>query len=121
MDKKKTRLKKDESEWDRKKIVFFTILIIILLIFGFSFKNSILGTTSNKLSISPKINAPKIDIKKNVQDQIQTLKDEATNINVVDIATSSPQVQKVINDLKALKDYPNNQLKKSCINLCSKL
>jgi hypothetical protein len=65
--------------------------------------------------------SPLPDIKQGIQNQIDSLKSEAQNINVVDIATSSPQVQKVINDLKAIQDYPKNQLKTTCEKICSGL
>ena len=61
------------------------------------------------------------DVKQSIQNQIDNLKNEAQNINVVDIATSSPQVQKVINDLKAIQNYPQNQLKTTCEKICSGL
>ena len=121
MDKRKSRIKKEESVWDKRKIVFFTIIIIILLILGYSFKNSILGNSYKLPTQKASGNVPALNFKKNVSDQINLLKEEASNINLVDVATSSPQVQKVINDLKAMKDYPNNQLKQTCVNLCSKL
>ncbi len=123
MDKMKTKVTKQESEWDKKRIILVTIIVIILLILGFSAKNAILGSSYNKPLVSQSIttNNPPLSIKKSAQDQIYALKQEASNINLVDVATSSPQVQKIINDLKAIKDYPNNQLKQTCINLCSKL
>ena len=123
MDKMKTKVTKQESEWDKKRIILVTIIVIILLILGFSAKNAILGSSYNKPLVSQSITTsnPPLSIKKSAQDQIYALKQEASNINLVDVATSSPQVQKIINDLKAIKDYPNNQLKQTCINLCSKL
>jgi hypothetical protein len=123
MGEAKSKPAKIESPWDKKKIIFFSILTIVLLILGFAVKDSILGKSYIQ---NPKIQNVKsvgtqINLRKDVQDQINTLKEEAGNINLVDVATSSPQVQKVINDLKALKDYPNNQLKQTCMNVCSKL
>lgn len=122
MDKKKAKLTKQESEWDKKKIFLATVITIFLLISGYYVVNSFTGYSykNNLVSQTPNLKPP-ISIKKSAQDQINALKEEASNINLVDVATSSPQVQKVINDLKALKDYPNNQLKQTCINLCSKL
>jgi len=114
---------KNESQWDKKKIIFFSILTVVLLILGYALKDSILGksTKQNLTAQSIKGVSTQIDLRKGVQDQINTIKEEAGNINLVDVATSSPQVQKVINDLKALKEYPNNQLKQTCMNVCSKL
>jgi hypothetical protein len=119
----KEKKQKNESEWDKKKIVIFSIVVIVLLFLGLTLKDSILGSSYKVPGITQKINNinPQINVKKNVQDQINALQEEASNINLVDVATSSPQVQKVINDLKTLKDYPNNQLKQTCMNICGKL
>jgi len=123
MSEAKRNLTKNQTQWDRKKIIFFSILILVLLILGYRLKDSILGKSYNLPAVSQKAKAisTPVDVGKNVSDQINNLKEEAGNINLVDVATSSPQVQKVINDLKALKDYPNNQLKQACMNICGKL
>jgi hypothetical protein len=112
-----------ESEWDKKKIIFITVIVFILLISVFWIKDLVLGKNTQSGEMTRKVKGISIqsDVRKNVADQINTLKEEAGNINLVDIATSSPQVQKIINDLKAIKDYPNNQLRQTCINMCSKL
>lgn len=119
---------KQESEWDKRKIILFLIAAIALIGIGFELKTIIFGDTSAPLvkqvsntgvKGASTVSAP--DIKKGIQDQISNLKSEAQNINVVDIATSSPQVQKVINDLKAIQNYPKNQLKDTCEKICSGL
>lgn len=122
--------KKEVIEWDKKKIILFTIGAIILLGMGLVVKEMMFAgkETQNLSSIktdvkgaSTEIANPLPDIKQGIQNQINSLKNEAQNINVVDIATSSPQVQKVINDLKALQDYPKSQLKATCEKICSGL
>jgi conjugal transfer/entry exclusion protein len=121
--------KKEAIEWDKKKIILFTVGAIVLLgiglvlkemMFAGAQKNS-LSTTTNVKGANTEIVNPLPDIKQGIQNQIDSLKNEAQNINMVDVATSSPQVQKVINDLKALQDYPKNQLKQTCENICNKL
>jgi len=115
-------------EWDKKKIILFSAGVIILLGIGLVAKEMMFAgaqTQSPPSATSVKgantqVN-PLPDIKSSVRNQIDSLKNEAQNINVVDIATSSPQVQKVINDLKAIQDYPQNQLKTTCENICNKL
>jgi conjugal transfer/entry exclusion protein len=77
--------------------------------------------TTDVKGASTSVPNPVSDIKSNIQNQIDSLKNEAQNINVVDMATSSPQVQKVINDLKAVQDYPKNQLRQTCEKICSGL
>ena len=116
---------KDEAQWDRKKIILFLIAAVVLIGIGFEAKDLVLGTN---VSPSPVVAKPDIkgaatqvssDIKKNVQDQLNNLKSEAENVNLTEIASSSPQVQKVINDLKALQDYPKNQVKATCEQICN--
>ena len=120
--------KKEAIEWDKKKIILFTAGTIVLLGIGLVAKEMMfagaktqnISATSVKGANTEIVN-PLPDIKQGIQNQIDSLKNEAQNINVVDVATSSPQVQKVINDLKALQDYPKNQLKQTCENICNKL
>ena len=129
----KEQRQKEEVEWDKKKIFLFLIAAIILVIVGFQVKTLTLGenaskpqdlASSNKSDVkgkSTKVQSPAEDIKKNIQNEINSLKNEASNINLIEIASSSAQVQKVINDLKALQDYPSNQIKEVCEKVCSGL
>jgi conjugal transfer/entry exclusion protein len=122
--------KREVVEWDKKKIILFIAGVILLLAIIYVARNMMFaGTQSANPSLintgvkgeSIQSTQPLPDIKKSVQQQIDTLKNEAQNINVVDIATSSPQVQKVINDLKAIQDYPKSQLKATCEQICNGL
>jgi hypothetical protein len=122
--------REEKIEWDKKKIALFFIALMFLLGAGIIFKNMIFQdqeTSSSPTSIARSVKGaqtqslPLPDIKKNIQNQIDNLKTEAQNINIVDVATSSPQVQKVINDLKAIQDYPKNQLRQTCEKICNGL
>jgi len=125
--------KEEEQPWDKRKIFLFLILSLFLIGLGFQLKSILLweNTNSSKNSIqnagtdvkgaNTKERKPTPDIKENIQSQINNLKTEAQNINIVDIASSSPKVQKVINDLKALKDYPQSQIREACEKVCSGL
>jgi conjugal transfer/entry exclusion protein len=120
----------EKTEWDKKKIIIFFIAVVVLIAIGLVFKKIMLAgqeasnpseaTTSVK-GANTEIANPISDIKNNIQNQMDNLKNEAQNINIVDVATSSPQVQKVINDLKAVQDYPKNQLRQTCEKICSGL
>jgi conjugal transfer/entry exclusion protein len=120
----------EKLEWDKKKIILFTLGVVLLLILGIVVKQMMFaGQSAGLPSLSTAVkgdstqaSVPSLpDIKSGIQNQINSLKNEAQNINVVDLATSSPQVQKVINDLKAIQDYPKNQLKATCEKICSGL
>lgn len=125
----KKEVKKNEDQWDKKKILLFFIASILLLAVGYQIKTVTLGKnfSLNKDSVSlinsdvkgaSVTNQPQKDLRKDIQAQIDSLKSDAEDINLVDIASSSPQVQKVINDLKALQDYPSNQLRDVCKKVC---
>lgn len=121
----KKRKAGEEIEWDKKKIILFLIAAIALIGIGFELKTIIFGDSTTPTAVKTDVKGASTEnvpsIKKGIQDQINNLKSEAQNINVVDVATSSPQVQKVINDLKGLQDYPKNQLKATCENICNGL
>jgi conjugal transfer/entry exclusion protein len=122
--------REEKTEWDKKKILLFAAAVLLLIGIGYVFKGMMLGSqempNTSKIETDVKgtsVQASQVgaDIKENIQNQINNLKDEAQNVNIVDIATSSPQVQKVINDLKAIQDYPKSQLKATCEKICSGL
>lgn len=125
--------KKEEIEWDKKKIFLFLFSSIFLILSAYGLKIMLLGEdlkpasfSSSKIKTDVKGESTSVqslpqDIKKNIQEEINSLKNEASNINLIEIASSSPQVQKVINDLKAIQNYPSTQLKETCEKICSGL
>jgi len=124
--------KKEESQWDKKKIFLFSILVFLAIIGAYYIKTLVLPTNTTSSSLPDKSSQesvkgvstnsnPSGNLKQDVQNQINNIKNEAQNINIVDIATSSPQVQKVVNDLKVLQNYPSNSLKGVCEKVCSGL
>lgn len=60
-------------------------------------------------------------IRQDAQQKFEEIKNQATNLTVDDVASASPQIQKVINDLKALEQYPKSQVKQMCENICRSL
>jgi conjugal transfer/entry exclusion protein len=119
-----------KTEWDKKKIIMFFVAAGFLVGAGLVIRNMMFQgqNAANPSSVITSVKGantqvanPLSDIKNGIQNQVDNLKNEAQNINVVDIATSSPQVQKVINDLKAIQDYPKNQLRQTCEKICSGL
>ena len=130
---KDTKEIKEESQWDKRKIILFSIAVVALLGIGYELRAMVLNINSqvpvdSKVKTQPGVKgastqnqSPVQDFKQNVQNQISGLKNEAQNINLIDIASSSPQVQKVIRDLKALQNYPSDQLKETCQKVCNGL
>lgn len=128
---KELKEEKEKVIWDKKKIIVFSIIVILLIGIGFEIKTLMLG---QNYSISPKKSTSlkeqvqgvenkdlSVDIKQGIQESINNLKTEAQNIDLQEVATSSPQVQKVINDLKSLQDLPKTQIKSACEKICGSL
>lgn len=60
-------------------------------------------------------------IRETVEDRLESIKEEVMDLKPLDIATSSPQVQKIIKDIQSLEQYPRNQAKEICEDICKSL
>ena len=116
------KIKSEESVWDKKKIFFAGALLLLIL--GFGVKIFLLDT--HKLDFSKDVKGVSsgptpvpFNLRQTLQDKLEGIKEEVQNINLAEIASSSPQVQKAINDLKALEGYPKSQAKELCQKVCS--
>lgn len=117
--------------WDIKKI-FVLLVILVVLALGFKIfvldknKSNVSSTVKNVEGVSVEQSpspSPVIsqEIKRGVELKLNELKKEVSNINVVEIASSSPAVQKVLNDIKNLQSLPQTQAKEACLKICSGL
>ncbi|OGH06412.1 MAG: hypothetical protein A2W22_06425 [Candidatus Levybacteria bacterium RBG_16_35_11] len=112
---------------DKRKVALISIASLAVIIF------LILGSTSannNKTNQSPKKGVksstaksiiPVNEIKSAVEDKIGVIQEEAKDIDLAEVASSSPQIQKIIKDLKSLENYPADQAKSLCEKICSGL
>lgn len=121
-----------KETWDVKRILIGLVLVGVL---SLSFKTLVLDKKVSNGSIkstavegaavqenpSPGPQLSSGDIKKDVQTKLDDLKKQVDNINVVEIATSTPAVKKVISDLKNLQEVPQNQVKEACFKICNGL
>jgi hypothetical protein len=130
-------LKPIEESWNKKRIIIGLVFLFAAVAGLTAFKVLVLDQNQNSLqSVTNKTatavegastsNNPNNDstisgLKTNIQDQLNTIKQEASNINLTDIATSSPQVQKVIDDIKSIQNLPRSQAKSFCEQVCSGL
>ncbi len=113
---------REDSVWDKKKIfIFSTVLLVVLLFLSYRF----IDFNSNEGNIEPPSTTVKgvsaQDLSENIVQSIENLQNQATDLDIEEVATSSPQVQKILNDLKSLKDVPKNQIKNTCEQICSGL
>lgn len=138
-----------QESWNIKRIIIAIILLIILAGILLGAKQYILDKnrfsqqpTSNTLSSSVKgtsakkqeditkdlqeelkkiFSSPSDNLKTSVQEKMESITEQVSNLKAEEIASSSPQVQKIINDLKSLEDYPKNQAKESCQRICDSI
>ena len=127
-------IKSEESHWDKKKIIGALLALVIL---GFVVKVFALNAHKTNVEVSrpavkgvtvegvsnsgdkPTPTPPSFNPQKILQQKLEEIKAEVQSINIAEIASSSPQVQKALNDLKALEAYPKNQAKDLCQKICS--
>lgn len=127
-----------EESWNKKRI-FLGLSVMVILIAGLAaFKvlvldknqnlvqktiskqtKSVQGASANTNSSSKDNVVPSLKI--GIQDQLNAIKQEASGINIAEIATSSPQVQKVIEDIKSIQNLPRTQAKSFCEQVCNGL
>lgn len=121
-----------QETWNKKRIFLAFFLLICLGVGVYYFKTEVMGEKINlfnkdfgksvkgvetvkKNDLAPGID---IDLQKALKEKLEGLKKEVGNLSVADIASSSPQIQKVLSDIKSLEQYPNNQFKEICKTVC---
>lgn len=121
------------ESWSKKRIIIFLFLIIILIAFAYKIKTSLLdkninsflgkvkGTNTKNEKVSQEEPNNSNVWKGDLQEKLDSVKKQASNLNVADIASSSAQVKKLIDDLQTLQQLPRNQVKEACYNICKGL
>jgi hypothetical protein len=120
---------KTGESWNKKKIIITAIILALLIVGGFYFKIRVLGQNSSQIAESVKgvatqeVTLPdvKASVQEAVKEKIDNLKAQVSNLNVSEIASSSPQVQKILNDIQSLGQYPANQAKEFCRQIYEKI
>ncbi|MBI4079100.1 MAG: hypothetical protein HY429_02270 [Candidatus Levybacteria bacterium] len=116
-----------EEEWDKKKIAAAAFALLVLLGVGAYYANTYIfkQTTPTVASIKKDVAGARSEVKLSLpqpkemlQEKFEDIKEEVEKINIVEIASSSPQIQKVLNDIKSLENYPRNQAKEMCKKIC---
>lgn len=123
---------RNEESWNKKRIFGALFLIAALIILGYFIKTKVLGqsssptdspkavkgTTSAKEENKDEVEGLSTNVQKKVAEKIESLKQEVSSLNIAEVASSSSQIQKIINDIKALEEYPTNQAKEICKQIC---
>jgi uncharacterized protein involved in exopolysaccharide biosynthesis len=113
----------NKETWNKKR-VFLGIFLLVLLIIGggYLFRDKIFISSSRQLKSVEGASTSTVDTAANVQEtvkeKIDNLKQEVSGLNLMEVASSSSQVQKILNDIKALQQYPANQIKDLCRKIC---
>ena len=114
---------KFEESWNKKR-VSIAFIVLLLLAGGaiYLFRNRLPFDAKSQRAQNQKVlSASDQNLEDIVQRQVQAIKHQAENINVEEIASSSPQIQSLINDLKDLQNLPKDKAKEACYNICSGL
>ena len=123
-----------QEPWDKKKIVSAILIIVLLIAVVFGVKIFFLDANkqldvSNTSAVrgvqtqeNPSLSLPSAqNIESGIAKNLDNIKAEISKLNVADIASSSPQIQKIVNDIKSLPSVPRQQaclsLKKICDGL----
>ena len=133
-DEKKSRRKRKEEEedfvWDKKRILI-ALGFILLLIFAakvvkdrFYPETNILGESTTK-SMSeiekPDVQSPSLNLSSQVNSSLEDVKDSIENMDPEEVASSSPQIQKVLRDIQGIKNLPVDKARDACYSVCSRL
>lgn len=146
MARKKAEFPSEEDEfeevWDFRKIGIGIVLVILLLVGGYIAKRLILGQSIAPAAMVPKIPSlqtvlgkstqsdtnPKpvnvsfsLPTQQDVQQKVAQIQQQVTHLNVADVASSSPQIQAVLQQIQNLPGASTNQVKQECYRLCDQL
>ena len=113
---------KFEESWNKKRVgIAFIALLLLAGGVVYIFRNSLLSAKSHRTQNQKALPAYSSNLEDVVQKQIQTIRQQAENIDVEEVASSSPQIQNLINDLKTLQNLPKDKTKEACYNICKGL
>lgn len=114
---------KFEESWNKKRVgIAFIVLLLLAGGAVYLLRNSLfINAKSGRAQNQKVLSASDYNLEDVVQRQVQAIKQQAININVEEIASSSPQIQNLINDLKALQNLPKDKVREACYNICKGL
>lgn len=125
----------EEESWDVKKIIIGILVLFFLAGTAYAAKTFLLdkldkqkkvdvagaSVEREKVFIPTENQAFSFPSQSDIQQKISDIRQDVVKLDALEIASSSPQVQKVLNDIKTLGEYPRNQAKDICQQICSNL
>lgn len=121
-----------EEEWDKIKIgigvVCFVLILGGLIVgkyflaqHGIGVSKDVKGaeTTAEATTVTKKtFSIPTAD---ELQKKFNTIQQQVGHLDVQEVASSSPQIQQILQQIQSLPNLPKNIAREQCISLCSKL
>lgn len=129
----KTRKKEEISteEWDKKKVIITAFFLVVAVLAVNEIKTTFFpsddGVLGQNVEVAPTpikkpdVEIPRVNIANEVGSKINEIKKNIEGLNAEEVASSSPQIQKVLKDMEGLKDLPSNEAKSMCMKLCSEI
>lgn len=121
--------KEENAPWDKKKIIITLFFAVVAILVALELRNmffpkneGVLGESEEKESMKvekPNIKPPSLNVVSELGSRISEIKKNIEGLNAQEVATSSPQIQKVLRDMQGIKDLPSNQAKEMCLKICS--
>lgn len=133
------------EEWDKKKIILGCLGFVVIVGIIIGVKTYILDPQEQKSTPratkasyqqvegtstiatgkeKDKADAPTptgISVPAIIQEKVGLIQQQVMKLDPQEVASSSPQVKKLLDDIKALEQVPRNSAKDLCQQMCSKL
>lgn len=117
----------DDFEWDKKRVAIALIVLVVGFFLLYEIKNNffddkVLGDEDIRKSEieKPKIKPP-VDLSNELETTFDEVRKSVLNLSPEEVATTSPQIQKVLRDIEGIKNLPQNEAKEACHKICSEI
>lgn len=129
----KPKKKEEESseQWDKKRIVITAFFVIVAILAVKEVKTTFFPSNDSVLGQSveiaptpikkPDIELPRFNVANEVGSRISEIKNNINSLDPKEVASSSPQIQKLLHDMEGIKDLPSNEAKSACMKICSEI
>jgi hypothetical protein len=111
--------------WNRKRLLivmsFVIAILVIALIFLAKSNPQLKGSRTFSPPANDSFDKASNEFSQGIRNNILSIQEDAKSLSVSDVATSSPQVQKVIKDIQSIQDLPSSKAKEACQKICDGL
>jgi hypothetical protein len=111
--------------WNKKKILFFVVLTLCVLIAALAYlaknETQVKGANTFIPAKGDTFDAKSNELSKGVREKVLGIQDDVKSLDVTEVATSTPQIQKIIKDIQSIQDLPASKAKEACQKVCDGL